>query len=191
MDIVGAVRGAPIVDLGLLLALALFVFLGVLQGALRRVLGIASMLIAFLLAANLRDPVGDYLAGNWTQFDLGYDRLLAFGILFVVGSVVATVTIQGFYRRTELSAEHPIADDIVGGLLGLAQGLVILTFAVIILNSYPLPAARPGDISQVRDAQRLIVHESGIAGSDKTLLVPIVIHLFAPMLPSDLVSVFP
>ena len=77
MDIVGAIRSAPLIDLGLLLGLTAFFFLGVVQGAIRRLLGIASMLVAFVLAANLRDPVGDFLAGNWTQFDLGYNRLPA------------------------------------------------------------------------------------------------------------------
>ena len=43
---------------------AMFV-LGFIQGTIRRLLGLASMLFSFLFAANLRDPLGDYLAQNW------------------------------------------------------------------------------------------------------------------------------
>lgn len=191
MDIVGAIRSAPLIDLGLLLGLTAFFFLGVVQGAIRRLLGIASMLVAFVLAANLRDPVGNFLAGNWTQFDLGYNRLLAFGIVFAAGSVAASITIQGFYKRQDLSMEHPIVDDIVGGLLGLLQGIVVLTMLVIIFNSYTLPAPHAGDVAQVRDAQNLIIHESNIAGADKDILVPPFVHVLSLLLPGDLVTLFP
>ncbi|MGD0121358.1 MAG: CvpA family protein [Candidatus Limnocylindrales bacterium] len=191
MDIIGAIRSAPLIDLGLLLGLGLFVFLGVVQGAIRRLLGIASMLIAFILAANLRDPAGDYLSHNWTQFDLGYDRLLAFGIIFVVASVVASIAIQGLYKRTDLSTEHPVVEDVIGGLLGLLQGMVLLTVAVIILSSYPLPEPRPGDLTQVRDVQRMLVHESHIGGALRDHVAPPVVHIMGLLLPSDLVSIFP
>jgi uncharacterized membrane protein required for colicin V production len=191
VDIVGAIGGTPLIDLGLLLGLTAFFFLGVVQGAIRRLLGIASMLVAFVLAANLRNPVGDFLAGNWTQFDLGYNRLLAFGIVFAAGSVAASITIQGFYKRQDLSTEHPIADDIVGGLLGLLQGIVVLTMLVIIFNSYTLPAPHTGDVTQVRDAQNLIIHDSNIAGADKDFLVPPLVRVLSPLLPGDLVTLFP
>jgi uncharacterized membrane protein required for colicin V production len=191
VDIIGAIRSAPLIDLGLLLGLTAFFFLGVVQGAIRRLLGIASMLVAFTLAANLRDSVGDFLAGNWTQFDLGYNRLLAFGIIFVAGSVVASITIQGFYKRQDLSTEHPIADDAVGGLLGFIQGVVVLTILVVIFNSYTLPAPHSGDVAQVREAQNQIIHDSHIAGADKDLLVPLFIHILSPLLPTDVVTLFP
>jgi uncharacterized membrane protein required for colicin V production len=191
VDIVGAIGGTPLIDLGLLLGLTAFFFLGVVQGAIRRLLGIASMLVAFVLAANLRNPVGDFLAGNWTQFDLGYNRLLAFGIVFAAGSLAASITIQGFYKRQDLSTEHPIADDIVGGLLGLLQGIVVLTMLVIIFNSYTLPAPHTGDVTQVRDAQNLIIHDSNIAGADKDFLVPPLVRVLSPLLPGDLVTLFP
>ncbi len=191
MDIVGTIRSAPLVDLALLIALFGFFFLGVMQGAIRRLLGIVSILFAFLLAANLRDPVGDFLAKNWTQFDLGYNRLLAFSIVFVVGTAALSIVIQGYYKRTDISAEHPIVDDIVGGLLGLVQGIFLLMLAVIIFNSYTLPAAQSGDLAQFRTAQDLIVHQSHIAGGVKDVLVPPFVHIVSSLLPSDLVSIFP
>lgn len=190
MDITGAIRSAPVVDLALLIGLGVFFFLGVLQGAIRRLLGIASFLLAFLVAGNLRDPVGDFLAGNWKQFDLGYNKLLAFVIVFVIVAVGASITIQGFYKRTDLSAEHPIIDDIVGGLLGLLQGMLMLLFVVIILNSYILPPATSGDVTYLRDAQDMIVNQSHIARWVGEVVAPPFVHILSFLLPSDLVSAF-
>ncbi|MFI5258172.1 MAG: CvpA family protein [Candidatus Limnocylindrales bacterium] len=191
MDIVGAIRSAPLVDLGVFFGLCAFFFMGVMQGAIRRILGIFSILFAFLVAANVRDSLGDFLAQNWTQFDLGYNRLIAFGVVFVVGSVALSILIQGFYKRTDISAEHPIVDDIVGGLLGLLQGFLLLTLAVVIFNSYTLPVPQSGDVTQLRQAQDLLIHQSHIAGAIKDIVVPPFVHILSALLPSDLVSIFP
>jgi len=191
MDIIGTIRSAPLVDLAIFMGLFLFFILGVMQGSIRRLLGIISILFAFLLAANLRGPAGDFLAQNWTQFPSGYDHLLAFVIVFCVGAVTSSILIQGFYKRTDIYAAHPVVDDIIGGMLGLLQGLLLLIIAVIILNSYILPDARPGDVGLLRQAQNAIIHDSAIAGGVKDVIVPPFVHVLAILLPSDLVATFP
>jgi uncharacterized membrane protein required for colicin V production len=190
VDIIGFIKSAPYVDLAILVGMGAFFFIGVAQGGIRRLLGIVSILFAFLLAANLRDPVGDFLARNWTQFGLEYNRLLAFVIFFTVGGVGSSILIQGFYKRTDISAEHPIVDDVIGGLLGLLQGALLLTLAIIVLYSYPLPPAQSGDVSLLRDAQNAIF-QSHIAGGIKDSVIPPLVHIMSGLLPSDLVAVFP
>ena len=190
MDIVGFLKSAPIVDIGILLGLFGCLVVGVMQGAIRRILGIMAFMVAFLLAANLRGPVGDYLAQNWHQFDLGYNRLLAFTITFVVGAVAASIVIQGFYKRTDLYARYPIVDDAIGGLLGLTQGLLLLIMVVVILNSSVLPPVQNGDVTPLRDAQDLIVNQSHIAGWFRDVVAPPFVHIWAFLLPADLVSLF-
>ena len=190
MDIVGFIKNAPFVDLAILIGLFAFFFIGVAQGAIRRILGIISILFAFLLAADLRDTVGDFLGQNWSQFSLGYNRLLAFLVIFAVGGVASSILIQGLYKRTDLSAEHPIVDDVVGGLLGLAQGLLLLTLTAIVFSSYTLPPARSGDLTQLRDAQNAI-HDSHIAGGMRDTFIPPLVHVMSGLLPADLVSNFP
>ena len=188
MDVI---NGAPVVDLVLLVGLGAFFFLGVLQGAIRRLIGIGSIMVAFLLAANMRDTVGDLLAQNWTQFDSGYNHLLAFVIVFVVAAVAFMIVTQGFYKRTDLSAEHPIVDDVVGGLLGLLQGLLVLAIVVTILATYPLPPARSGDVTQLRAVQDAILNQSHIAAGIRSAVVPAFVHILGVLLPGDLVSTFP
>jgi uncharacterized membrane protein required for colicin V production len=191
VDIVGGINSAPVVDLALIIGLGLFFFLGVLQGAIRRLIGIGSIMVAFLLAANMRDTVGGMLTQNWTQFDVGYNHLLAFVIVFVVAAVAFMIVTQGLYKRTDISADHPIIDDVVGGLLGLVQGLIILTIIVTILGSYPLPPARPGDVDQLRAVQDMILNQSHIAAAIKSGIVPAFVHILGVLLPADLVSIFP
>src|ERR1035437_1974047 len=184
-------KSAPIVDIVILLGLLGALLLGVIQGAIRRILGITAFAFAFLVAANLRDTLGDYLAQNWHQFDLGYNRLLAFTITFVVAAVAASIVIQRLYKRTDLYATHPIVDEVLGGLLGLTQGMLLLIMAVIILNLSVLPPVQNGDVTPLRDAQDLIVNQSHIAGWVREVVAPPFMHILSFLLPSDLVSLFP
>jgi hypothetical protein len=67
---------------------------------------------------------------------------------------------------------------------------MLLLFVVIILNSYALPPAHSGDVTQLRDAQRLIVDQSHISEWVKQVLAPTFLHILSPLLPNDLVSLF-
>jgi uncharacterized membrane protein required for colicin V production len=191
VDIAGFIRSAPMVDLVIVFAFFGCFVAGVAQGTIRRLLGLMAMVFSFLFAASLRGVVGDFFADNWRQFDSGYNHLLAFLLIFVVGSVASSIVIQGFYKRTELNADHPIVDDVVGGLIGVLQGAFILLVVVIILNSYILPPAQSGDVTQLRDAQNAIVNQSHIAAVFRDVVAPPFVHLLSFFLPSDLVARFP
>lgn len=190
MDLVGTIRGAPVADLTIFAALFAAFVIGVMQGSIRRVLGIMSMVFGFLLAANLRDPVGDFLADNWQQFTLEYNRMLAFLMLFVAFAVAFSVVIQGFYKRTDIYAAHPVVDDIVGGLLGLLEGFIVLVILVIIFNSH-VPSEGATTISELNGVQNAFLHDSGIASGIHDTIVPPLIHILGALLPADLVKMFP
>ena len=191
MNIVDSIRNAPLVDLGIFAALFAAFIVGVMQGAIRRVLGIISILFSFLVAANLRDPVGEFLAHNWRQFSDGYNHLLAFAIIFCVMVIGTSITIQGFYHRQAIYAAKPVVDDVIGGLLGLVEGVLLLIIAIVILGSYTSPQAPGADIAQLRQAQDLLIHQSTIAGALRDHAVPAFLHILSFLLPGDLVSVFP
>jgi uncharacterized membrane protein required for colicin V production len=189
VDIGGTLGRAPMPDLVILVGLAVFFFLGVLQGSIRRLLGIAALLFAFVVAASAREPVGGFLAGNWTQFNHEYNRLLAFLIVFVALVVILTIVIQSTYKRVEISARRPIVDDAVGALLGVVEGVLLLLFLVIILNSYHPPAGS-GTLSELSQVQNALVNESGIADWMQSAVAPLFVHLFGLLLPSDLVKLY-
>ena len=109
MDIVQTITSiAPFDWLVVGFAVAMFV-VGFAQGVVRRLLGIVSIAFSFLLAANLRDTLGSFLATNWTQFPREYAYMIAFGILFVLASVIFALVIQSFYKRAPIFAKYPVA----------------------------------------------------------------------------------
>src|SRR6185312_17470675 len=56
-------------DLLIVLALLAMFIVGYAQGVVRRLLGIAAVLFALVLASYLRQPFGAYLANEWTNID--------------------------------------------------------------------------------------------------------------------------
>ena len=88
VNIVDTISNVTAFDWLAVLFLVGFFVLGYVQGTIRRLLGIASIVFSFLLAANLREPLGKFLAGYWTQWPREYSYMLAFLFIFVVASVV-------------------------------------------------------------------------------------------------------
>ncbi len=135
MDIVGFITSQTLFDILFLLLLLGALVLGFVQGAIRRLLGIVSLVLAFLIAVNLRDPLGAFLAKNWTQFPTEYSYMLAFLGLFVLGAVLLTILIQGFYHRSLIRNSQAL-DEIVGAVLGVLQAILLVGLLGIILDSY-------------------------------------------------------
>jgi membrane protein required for colicin V production len=193
VDIEGFLRSIDTFDLLVVFGLAIFFFLGYIQGIVRRLLGIASVLFAFFLAAAVYAPLGDFLVTNWTQNPPGYSRMIGFGTIFVGVSVGFTIAIQVFYRPTPLYAKYPIVDEVIGGLLGLLQGLIILGAAIMILDTfYEVPnvpnfAGEFGLFRSIHDAY----DPSVTASIYRENLVPGFLTLFGALMPADVHRVFP
>jgi uncharacterized membrane protein required for colicin V production len=125
-----------VVDLLVVVGLFGFFVLGFAQGAIRRLVGIATMTFSFFLAAQLSVPVGSFLAQHWVQFPAQYAYMLGFLMLFVAGAVAFALVVQGTYSKVEIFARHPVIDEVVGGILGVVQGLLLLMFLTIILDQF-------------------------------------------------------
>ena len=94
---------------------------GFAQGTVRRLLGIASILFSFLLAASLADRSAEFLGANWRQFTPEYSYMVGFGTIFVAAAVAFALVIQGYYKPQPLFQKARFADEILGGVLGLVQ----------------------------------------------------------------------
>lgn len=174
------------------LLVLLFVFgmfvLGFIQGTIRRVLGLASMLFSFLFAANLRAPLGGYLAENWNQFPDEYAIMLGFGIVFVAATIAFTVVIQGFYHKQSLFEKATFADELIGGLLGILQALFLVGCIIVILDSFfriPGIPTSEGELPWIRNSFDLI-NTSAVADLFRSRLIPGFIAVFGLLIPSDL-----
>jgi uncharacterized membrane protein required for colicin V production len=177
--------GVKTVDLLLVLYFMAFFVLGFAQGTIRRLIGIASILFSFLFAANVAEPLGDFLAANWTDQSPEYSQMVGFMTVFVAAALAFAIVVQGFYKSQPLFERARFADEILGGLLGLLQAAIILGAIVIILDTYyTLTGVRqgPNELQFLRDLFGLL-NDSGIVAVFRTTLIPaffIVVGLFIP-----------
>lgn len=179
-------------DLLLILLLMAAFIIGYLQGTVRRLLGIASILFSFLLAAQIRGPLGDFLIGNWTQFRPEYSRMLAFGLLFLVISLSFTLLIQSAYERSPVLPRFGHVDPLLGGVLGMVQAGIVIAAGVMILDSYFLGVGstlRPAELLFLRDFAHA-VDVSQAAQIFRDHLFPAFFVLLGGLIPGDVRAVF-
>ena len=174
-------------DLLVLLALALVVVAGYIHGAPRRLFGIG----AILIAAQIRGPVGSYLAGEWNQIAPSYSYMVAFGALFLSGAVALSIGIQATYQSALLIKRWPIADEILGGILGLVEGLIILIAIFLILDPYFTTARTPGsgEFGPLRFLSQSL-EGSLTAAIIRDTLAPAFLAVFGGLFPADVVRTF-
>jgi uncharacterized membrane protein required for colicin V production len=193
LDVVGAIRSLNLFDLLVVFFVCGFFLAGFVQGTLRRLFGLAILLMALLFALNLRDPLGSWLGGYWTQYPKGYSSMLAFGGSFVVIYLAGTILAQVFYRRTQLFKRSTAVDEIVGGLLGIVQALLLVGAMIMILDSYfrlPGAAASPNEIGIFRSIFGFY-DPSQTAILFRDHLIPAFLALFAWIIPSGIRAIFP
>jgi uncharacterized membrane protein required for colicin V production len=184
--------GVALFDLLFIAALLVGFVAGFVQGVVRRLLGIAATMLAFLLAANLRVPVGGILADSWTKFQPDYVTMLAFLGLFVVFEIFTTVLIQGFYHRAPVVEDKEWVDEILGGLLGVVQALLLMGIVAIILASYfggPSETYDPDEFAILRTVYDGIVL-STMGSFILDTLLPVFIALAGPLVPDSLRLLF-
>lgn len=188
------IQNLNIFDLLVVGGLAAMFLLGFIQGTIRRLLGLIAILFSFLLASTLRDPVGNFLASHWHQFPPQYSWMLGYLTVFVVGSVAFSLIIQGFYKPSPLFPNASFLDELLGGLLGIVEGLLILGAITIILSS--TFAASPPVIKSDAELQFLRNFWDALAASGAyTLfhdtLIPLFFVPFGWAIPVDIRTIYP
>ena len=186
------VYGIALFDLVFFVIVTGSFLVGFVQGIIRRLLGIASIMVSFFLAANLRVPIGDLLASSWTQFPPGYVEMLAFGAMFVVFTVFSSLVIQGFYQRTPVVEDAEWIDEVLGGLLGVAEALLVVGIAILILDSYfglASSAYDPDELLVLRNTWTA-VSQSAVGIFYVETLIPIFLGLGGPLIPASLRQLF-
>ena len=192
MDIVGAIRSVNLFDLLVLFFIGGFFLAGFVQGTLRRLIGLAILVVALLFAINLRDPLGSWLGQYWTQFPKEYATMLAFGGSFAVIYLAASILAQVYYRRTQLLKRSTLVDEIVGGLLGIFQALLLVGAMIMILDSFfriPGIATSPNEIGILRDIFKFY-DSSQMAVLFRDSLIPAFFAVFAWITPAGLRAFF-
>ena len=193
MDVQAFLSSFRTFDLLVVLALMALFILGFIQGTVRRLLGIASILFSFLVAAQLREPFGDFLAENWTQFPEQYSRMIAMGSVFLAGTIGFTIAIQVFYKVVPLFVRFPVVDEVLGGTLGVLQGLIIIGCAIMILDPFYRLQGLPrfnGEMGFLRSLFEAY-DDSSTAGIFRSQVIPGVIAAIGALIPQGVKDVFP
>ena len=188
MDLGEFIRSLTIFDLVYFLFLFGFFVLGFAQGTIRRLLGLAAVMFSFLLAANLRDPLGSFLAANWTQFPREYAYMLGFLIVFLTAWILFSVAIQTFYTTQPLWEKYRFVDEVIGGILGVIEAGLLLVIAIVILDSFfliPGIGESGNELHFVRDFWDWM-DGAQVTAFFRENIVPIFFTVFGIFIPDDI-----
>jgi uncharacterized membrane protein required for colicin V production len=191
--VVAFIQNLNVFDLLVVFGLAAMFLIGFIQRTIRRLLGLAAILFSFLVASTVRDSLGTFLASHWHQFPAQYSAMLGYLTVFVVGSIAFSLIIQGFYKPSPLFPNASALDEVLGGLLGIVEGLLILGAVIIILdstfNAFPPVPKSDHELAFLRDFWNALAN-SGTVGVFRDTLIPIFFVPFGWAIPLDIRSIY-
>ena len=182
------------IDLVIFLVLLAMFIVGYAQGVIRRLLGIAAIVFSLVLGALLRQPLGEYLTGQWTTIVPSYSYMIAFGAIFLAAAVTLSLGIQISYRPAPLFPKYPVLDELLGGILGVVEGFVILVAIFLIIDPYYTnPDVRDtigiGEFGPLRSLWQLL-DNSLTASIMRDGIVPAVLAVIGFLFPQDVRDAF-
>ena len=167
-------------DLVIIGLLAAGVFVGFTQGMIRYVLNAVAVIVAFVLAAQLKDPIFDLLR-FWGAFTQAGRELLIFWVLFAGFTIAGWFVIRALYRRTRLPIVRQL-DEIGGAIFGLIFVALVLTFQLVVLDSFFLTGNDTGGwVAGLYDA----LNSSLIVEFLREVVIPTAGFLARPFVPED------
>lgn len=178
-------------DLVVFLALLAMFIVGYAQGIMRRLLGIVAILFSLGIAAQLRAPLGNYLAQQWNTSPPQYAWMIAFGAIFVGAAVALSLGIQFSYRPAPVISRFPVLDEILGGVLGVLEGLIILVAILVIIDPYfkAFPSQPGAEFTPLRGLHDFI-DDAVSAQVMRDHVIPSVFSWVGFLFPKDVVDTF-
>ena len=188
MDLGEFIRSLTIFDLVFFLLLFGFFVLGFAQGTIRRLLGLAAVGFSFLFAANIREPLGSFLAANWTQFPREYAYMIGFLTVFLAAWIAFTVTIQTFYTTQPLFEKYRFVDEVIGGILGVIEAGLLLVIAIVILDSFFLVPGIPPSGNELHFVRGFweYMDAAQVTAFFRENVVPVFFAIFGLFIPDDI-----
>lgn len=169
------------VDLAIILILAGGVFVGFTQGMIRYVLNAVAVLVAFVLAAQLKGPILDLL-GFWTAFTPEGRELLVFVLLFFGFVIAGWFAIRALYRRTRLPVAKQL-DELGGAVFGLIFAAMLISFQLVVYDSFFLGGGETGGwVASYYDA----LNSSLIVAFLRDTVIPTAGFLARPFVPDEI-----
>jgi uncharacterized membrane protein required for colicin V production len=174
------------IDLFIVLCLAGGVFAGFTQGLIRYALNAVVVVLAFVIASQLRDPIFDLLS-FWHAWTDDIRRLVIFLVLFIGLVVGGWFIVRVFYRRTRLPIIRQL-DELGGAMLGLLFAALSIVFLLLVLDSFFLSGVSDAEASSTG-----LVHgfyramdSSVLVEFFRSTLIPTFGALARPFVPSEI-----
>ena len=175
-----------VTDLVVLLTLAGGVLIGFQQGLLRYILNALVVLVAFVLASQLKGPIASGLRTVWTLGTPEQQELWVYLLLLALGIIGGFVLVRMFYRETRLPIVRQL-DEILGAVVAVLWVALLYTFTLIVLDSFFEVASE----SSVAAATVLgpfyeFLNQSVILAWFREWLMPIVGFVVGPFVPHEI-----
>lgn len=122
------------IDLFIVISLLAGVFAGFMQGMIRYALNGVVVLVAFVVAAQLKGPIFDLL-NFWQAFTPALRELVIFLVLFIGLIIGGWFVVRTFYKRTRLPIAKQL-DELGGAVLGLLFAALSIAFLVVVMDSF-------------------------------------------------------
>jgi membrane protein required for colicin V production len=176
------------IDLAILILLALGAFAGFTQGLIRYVLSWVGVIVAFILAAQLKGPVSSALS-FWDAFTPDVREFWIFIALFIGLTILFWFVVRALYRTTRVPIVKQL-DEIGGALLGLAFAATVIVFQLVVLDSLfrpvaSLPVGEVGGLKAYYDA----MNDSVLVGFFRDTIIPSAGYLARPFVPDDIATI--
>lgn len=176
-------------DLLVVLILIGGVLAGWTQGVIRYLLGILAVLVTFIVASQLKHPVTVALSAFWDAFTPQLRELWVYIALYVLILVGLMGVIHAFYHRTRLPVSRAL-DEIGGALLGLAFAAMVVTFGLIVLDTF---FKAPAAASEVGGAGVLKAVYDALSGSllvdvFRQTIIPTFAVFVRPFVPAEIAA---
>jgi len=173
------------IDLFIVLILAGGVFAGFTQGLIRYALNALVVVIAFILASQLENPLFNVL-GFWHAFNPELREQLIFLVLFIGLVVAGWFLVRTFYRRTRLPIARQL-DELGGAVVGLLFAALSIVFLLLVMQSFFSTAsdtaiADSGVLKGFYDA----MNDSALVGFFQDTLIPTFGFVARPFVPADI-----
>jgi uncharacterized membrane protein required for colicin V production len=176
------------IDFVLIVVLALGGFAGFTQGLIRYALSWVVILVAFIIAAQLKGPVTDALS-FWDAFTPEVREFWIFIVLFVGLVIAGWFIVRAFYRTTRLPIVKQL-DEIGGAILGLLFAATFIVFHLIVFDSLfrPFVALPPGEVGGLKGYYDAM-NSSLLVGFFRDTIIPTAGFLARPFVPNEIATI--
>lgn len=173
------------IDLFIVACLAAGVFAGFMQGMVRQALNIVVVIVAFIIAGQLRGPFDGILQG-WNVFGPELREQLVFLILFVGLTIGGWFLVRVFWKGTRLPIVKQL-DEVGGAVLGLVFAAFSIVMTLVVMDTFfrSAPDAAVGASGPLRGFYDAM-DSSVLVDFFRATLIPTLGQAARPLVPSEI-----